>query len=464
MPNRVTSSSVDQNVCIGPTQEAEQSGTSAAVAPKSSESAQNSCVDYGVSREPVASSAPASADGPTCSPQELERQQAAQRKWDTAINALTNNLRNLVAVVDASNGNPGTYNTALLTFAVGIEKDADFKKMLATFSREEISEALLRLARDAAPRASEAEVRSVRDRLVSEIDQRLLVTTSRDMQRAAVAKLNAAASNFEKTASDPQALRDISNTLNRLEAPSATAAQRAQAAMLRGALGLENDARPVNPFTLQAALQKQAALIRHEASRVSTAGENTLYRSLLVHSKVDAGPRPEPGSWADNGVRNVLARGHSDEETIKAAKMLTAVALGAASGGMGLGTLVGMGATALSNAVPVLNAWMEIDHARAGVSAGTADSNAAVAAERKAWLETAEAAAAIGTAGVLGAHAGLLPSATLDTSSHVVVTAAKDAASELVINGAAVAAEHITAPEAAGAKGDAVSRARDAAN
>lgn len=412
--------------------------------------------------------------GPPCSPQELQLAMQAQRNHENAVIALTNSLEPMRGAIEASKGNPGEYSVKLHEFELFVNKDPAFQKMMKTFSRAEISEALGRLVRDAAPNASEAHVSSIRDRLVSEIDQRILVGSAQEIRKAVVEKLETAASNFEKTANDPKELAQLADTLRQLEGPSATSAQRAQAEMLRGALGLAPEA-SLDPSSVRSALIAQAKLIGHEAERMSSAGETTLYRSLLLHSEVSGPSAAAPGSWAAQGPRAVLGRAHSDEQAIAAAKIVSAVALGVASGGMGLsvgltGTagsaaLFGGGMAAVFNAPGVITAWKEIDHARAGVAAGTADASAVKAATRKAWIETAELVIAAGTAGALGAHAvrhgvghGVAEAVADATLKH----AASDGGAELAIGAVALGAHHATQPEAIGSKGDGVNQAREA--
>lgn len=467
----INASSPDDTLCVGP---AELPKPNASVGVSSAQGNEVTPWSQDPSQTEQQQSHPLDV-GPTCSPQELQRAMH-QAKRENALDALTNAMPTIHAAVAESSGNSGAYNERLLEFSSFAAKDPSFQNMLKTFSKAEISEALGRLVRDAAPDASDGDVKAIRNRLVSELDQHVLVGSAAQLRGAVVEKLETAASNFDKTANDPKQLAQLADTLRKLENPSASIAQRAQASMLRGSLGLPAQS-SIDAGALRSALQAQAKLIHHEGERINSAGETTLYRALLVHSEVGGLSDAAPGSWAAGGPRAVLARGHSDEQAIANAKLASAVVLGIASGGMGLGAAgtlgfgtsagaglgVGFGAgmAAAFNAPGVLNAWKEIDHARAGVAAGTADGNAVVAAERKAWVETAEAGVAVFTAGGLAAHAGGAHAAT-GLADATLKHAATDGVAELAIGGTARVVHHKLEPEALGSKGDAVNQLRAA--
>jgi hypothetical protein len=453
----INASSPDDTSCVGP---AELPKSNASVSVSSAQGNEVTPWSQDPS-QPVQAPQPQEV-GPTCSPQELQRAMQMQSR-ENAIDALTDALPKLREAVAAESGNFGTYNTSLLDFASAAQKDPSFRKMLKTFSRDEISEALGRLVRDVAPDASDRDVKAIRGRLVSELDQHVVVASAAELRRAVVEKLETAASNFDKTANDPKQLAQLVDTLRRLESPSASGEQRAQASMLRGALGLPAQS-SIDAGALRSALGAQARLIHHEGERINSAGETTLYRALLVHSEVSGLSDAAPGSWAAGGPRAVLARGHSDEQAIANAKLASAVMLGIASGGMGLGVGLSAGMAGAFNAPGVINAWKEIDHARAGVAAGTADGNAVVAAERKAWIETAEAGVAVVAAGGLAAHAAHGGHAATGLADATLKHAMTDGVFELVLGLSARGIHHAVEPDALASKGGAMKQLRAASS
>lgn len=285
------------------------------------------------------------------------------------------------------------------------------------------------------------------------------------MRHAAHERLGAAAKEFRATAGKPGDLQALAATVNALERPGATAAQRAQAEVLRGTLGLESDGRQVTPDALAQALSGRAAVMEKEAHHLAGAGSNTLFRTLLTHDVrglVADGAGVRPGSWAAEGLDAVHQRGESDEAQLAMAKLVAGVALAGATAGLGLGVIAGMGATAAINAPEVLVAHHEVAGAAAGASAGTAAVDAQEVAQRRAWLKTYEAAASTAFAGVLGAAGG--HGAVQSVADHTAAHIAEHAAFHGAVDGALMHQAHTLEFQRGAATGeDAIARARRAA-
>jgi hypothetical protein len=283
-------------------------------------------------------------------------------------------------------------------------------------------------------------------------------------------KLEEAAQTFETTAAQPLQLAALAAAINEKEGPNANATQRAEAKVLRATLGLEDDGQRVTADSLASALEARAALMRREAGKIGSAGENTLYRALLTHDvrglfASEQGVRA--GSWAAEGLDAVHARGKEDEEQIATAKLVTSVALAGVTGGAGLGVLgtvlMGAGTTAAINAPEVLVAHHEVGGAAAGASAGTAAVDAEEVARRHAWLKTFEAAASTALGGALGAVGGAggheVESVVDHTAKHIATHMAAHFLGDKVLETAVHALEYERG-EASGH--DAVSGARRA--
>lgn len=319
--------------------------------------------------------------------------------------------------------------------------------------RERIAEHLL----GKNPELSPKDVEALTSLAMNHLDQSVARGATERMREMVATKLTAAAESFRTTAGSPDELKRLADRLARLERRGASDAERAAASVMRAGLGLDGD-QPASPSALKDAMLKRAKLMESEGEAVRHAGDTTLFRRLLTHDvgevfKKESGL--QPGSWAAEGVAATRARGVSDEETLKTAKLMTSLAFAAVTAGAGAGVLAGMGAAAAANAPGVAMAWQSVDSAAAGASAGTAAPDAEATARTNAQVATGEAGAAVLLAGAVGklVHAFHLATPGAEVLAHVVGEAGGHKALE---KAAHPFEKH---PQAAGGE-DAVARSR----
>lgn len=377
--------------------------------------------------------------GPTCSPQELQRSAQVQAAVDEAISR-----KKLGAFVAAGDSASDSARNARYGFISSLTETESFEKLTKNYSAKELSDALRTSIREAAPNASDAEVSEAHQRLMGHCREIVLQQATSAMKNNASRALRDASDNFEKTAGDPRAVRELVSTVRALGGD--------RAAEVRQSLGLEGGV--IDEKTLTDALRTRSRELRTEARNLEGAGDVTVYRSLLLHSQVAAKPGV-PGSWASEGKALVMARGDADEHSIHYAKLASSVVLAAATGGLGIGSLISVGSVAAFNA-PSLNATAhEIGRAKVAVSAGTADANAVTAAERKLMVEVAEAGASMVMAGASG-HLGPTEMALSDAAKHGGVHAAK----ELGLGVATMGLGAAVTPDERGTQGNGLAQAR----
>lgn len=297
--------------------------------------------------------------------------------------------------------------TALNDFSTHLAGSSEGLAMLRTNSKEEILDGMELQLRAANPRLTDAEVQDLKQKLGSEIHGVIRETTAPALKKAVYEKLQSSAQSFERFAKDPKKVRELAHELANLDSPGMGQDKQA-AAQLRKHLGLTED-EVITPKSLSDAMLARANLMRNESERVFSGGDNTLYRSLMLHSEI--GPKAlkdmgvKPGSWAAGGTEVVNARGEADESAIEYAKQGSAMVLSGVERGLGLHGPASMLTTAAFNVPHLLNAWREVDSAEAGLSAGTVSRRAEAHAERKAWFASAEAGLSTLLAGIEGAHA-----------------------------------------------------------
>lgn len=388
------------------------------------------------------------AEGGGVSAQELQRQLAAGTQKEKVItDAFASVYRQLEKAI-------ATDGRDVQPFVNAVTSRPEFSRALSTLSREEMQEGLTRLVRDARPELTPAEQKEIVGRLSKHIDEFVLVNSAKRLSERVAQKLEQSAVGFEATAKNPEQVQAIVKHLAKLESLGATNAQKKEAVALRAALGLPQDDRQVTPTALRESLNARAALMRHEGERVFAAGQTTTYRNVMLHSGLneeflrEAGIKP--GSWAARGSEAVIARGESDEHAIERSKQLSAVALAMASGD---NRVLNAAAAAAFGSLSVMAAEHELEAARAGLSAGTADLSAEDVAQNKLDVSQKALAASVAIAAVMP-HAHGLDDAVNRVAEGVV---------ELSLGQTEAIVEKAKRPEARGVQGDGVTRAQNSA-
>lgn len=381
-------------------------------------------------------------EAPTFSPHDLQLQaERLTRKQGALEDGFTAVLQPLQEAAQSS----GQADLAFIAAAMGSEQ---LKTMLKTLSRSEVNEGVRRIVADTLPDASNGEVQKVTARLMSHLGTAVTTETAQRLRETVVDTLHDAARRFTAAANDPREVLQITTTYAELTAPWATDAQRAAAEKMASVFGLPGSGKTLSQSEVRGALIERGALIQNEAGQMQRAGENTLYRSLLLHSQV--GPALiersgiQPGSWAERGLARVQERGVADENALKISKFTSSIALIAVSGGAGLGVTAAALAGAGYESANLSTAWHDVDRAGAGASAGTAAANAESIARRKATFDTVAAGVTVVAGAALGSAIHGDPHSVIDFTARNV---AIESAAELVMDRAPDAIWTLTRPE-----------------
>ncbi|MFO0601055.1 MAG: hypothetical protein U0228_37445 [Myxococcaceae bacterium] len=339
----------------------------------------------------------------TVSPYELQQQQANEARQNALVDA---GLQSVGKGLDALVADEPE---AELTLSSRVSSSPDFKRMLERVPREQVLDVVAFAFKKMNPRLTEAEVKKLTATFARHVDQFVRGEAAQRLKEDVASQLHRGAQQFNTTAANEAELQGLVAVLGKLESPGASKEDHARAADLRRRLGLDDAAATVP--NLRAALRVRAGLMEREARTVAESGETTLYRNLALHT---GGERAgvARGSWASEGKDLIERRATTDERELVVAKVLSSAALGVASGGaawaaeLGAAGAMGLGATTAVayNAPGLVNAFEEIDRAKAGDSAGTTDSRAVEFAKRKAAIAVAETATSAVMAGSHAAH------------------------------------------------------------
>ncbi|MBL8918223.1 MAG: hypothetical protein JNJ54_05145 [Myxococcaceae bacterium] len=377
--------------------------------------------------------------GPACSPAELQRLADAEKANGKALQkGFSTILEPLGQFIDCQD------QRTRPALAAAMAKSDEFQKMLKTVPRELVELAVEDLISQRLPNATPEEKQNVQRAFAREVNHNVRTNTAQQLRESVTHQLEVATERFERAAGDPKQLDLMLATLARFEAPPASAENRAAASALREALGVASDGQ-VTRESLSQSLKERAALMRQEAHIVGGGGETTLYRTLKLHSGMAKAMQAEqgvkPGSWSASGPALVESRAEADANLVAGSKLVSSIAMGVTGGFL---------AVAAFNA-PHLNAkWAEVDRARAGLSAGTADRSAVTAAERELVVAAGEAVFATFMA---------RESSLLAHHSHDALKMLGHPAAEGLAGGLALQVEHAIKPAAQGVDGDGVSRA-----
>ncbi len=351
--------------------------------------------------------APCTPSGPSVSGQELAAQsvrEAAERR--TALTAL-GNLQGPISKLAAKHPDPiGFFGNVTLRgnevgFALGDTlHDPQFSSAAAKLSAADVRSAVAEQVKKAWPQCTPKEAEQLKQYFMGQVAESLREGAAPRLQKLATKMLDDAGKAFEKTAADPAAVKALAQRLTDMADPLAEIEDQLAVKDLRASFGLDPEKVNVSPEELTRGLHERAALLKDEARKMQYHDRLTVFRALAEQDvgplfKQAAGVRED--SFLAAQIDGVKAVGQSEAQTIKTVKLWSAVAATLFTGGLG-GVGMSMGVS-LSMASPsVLQAWQQVDTAKAGESAGTMKAGAAEEAHRNAVIATGEAAVVAVTA------------------------------------------------------------------